>query len=300
MRTLTVKEVVKFYKEFPFMETIVDRESAQDPEHLKLKVQVSVADAESLYIIPRFCLSPHWVGNSDGKFVGRFRPIAHAFDNEGVLLNILTWDYEHPCPFLKEVITDKNTKTVVLAIKYMWWHEIEDWVSKGLDTFMGKYSHREYVVFIFKEPKQGFAKLIEDSDLSRNVPITDLLSISMAGHRKQNEATVATKALEALVNKFEKCVGANLWEQVKKCQHSGMSGVFGNTELMTFITAGRIMLSFYAGKDQITFVGDESDYTRTGLQSMNCSVDTATFLVQKVIDNWQNSKLQINDNISIS
>lgn len=299
MRTLTVKEIAKYYREFPFMETVLDRESAEDTEHFKLKVQISVADAESLYIIPRFCLPPHYIGTGDGKCVGHVYPTAYAFNSKGELVNSIEWNYDHLDNFLKEVIAGKDIKTVVLVRKYHLWDEVEDWLNKGLDTYVGTYSHQKYETFIFKEPKKGFGQLIAESDLTKNVPINDLLSISMAGYRKQNEATVATKALEALVDKFEKSIGVSLWEQVNKCKHSGMSGVFGKTELRTFATAGRIMFSFWSGTDQITFVGDESDYTRTGLQSMNCSVDMAKFIVQEVIDNWEASKLQENDKISI-
>lgn len=299
MRTLTVKEVAKYYREFPFMETVLDRESADDPKHFRLKVQVSVANAENLYIIPRFCLPPQWIGTGDRKYVGRVYPTAYAFNSKGELVNKIEWNYDHLDHFLKEVIVGEDIKTVVLVRKYHLWHNVEDWLEKGLDTYVGAYSHHEYETFIFKEPKQGFDQLIAESDLTKNVPINDLLQISMAGYRKQNEATVAIKALEALVDKFEKNIGVSLRERVNKCKHSGMSGVFGKTELRTFVTAGRIMLSFWSGKDQITFVGDESDYTRTGLQSMNCSVDMAKFIVQEVIDNWEASKLQANDNISI-
>jgi hypothetical protein len=299
MRTLTVKEIAKYYKEFPFLEEIVDRESAQDTKNFKIKVQVSVADAESMYIIPRFCLAPNWIGSKDDKYIGRIRPIAFAFNSKGELVYSLEWNYDHAYNFLKEVIAGKDVKTVVLVRKYMWWYEVKDWYKKGLETNRGTYSHREYQIFIFKEPKQGFEKLIENSNFSKNVPITDLIHVSLAGSHKDNEASAAMKELEALVDKFEKGIGASLWKQVNECGHSGMSGVFGKTELRTFATAGRIMFSFWSGKDQITFVGDESDYTRTGLQSMNCSVDMAKFIVQEVIDNWEASKLQANDKISI-
>lgn len=299
MRTLTVKEVFKFYKEFPFMETILDRESAEDTEHFRLKIQVSVADAECLYTIPRFCLPPHWIGTGDGKYVGRVRPIAYAFNSMGKLVNSIVWNYDHLDHFFKEVIKGKDIKTVVLVKNYILWHEVEDWLEKGLDTYVGAYSHQEYHTFIFKMPKQGFSKLVDGSDLTKNVPINDLLSIGMAGYHKQNEAAVAINALEELVDKFERNVGVSLWERANKCKSSGMSGIFGKTELRTFATAGRIMLSFWLGKNQITFVGDESDYTRTGLQSMNCSVDMAKFIVQEVVDNWQPSKLKPNKKISM-
>jgi hypothetical protein len=299
MRTLTGKAIEKFYKEFPFMETIIDRESAEDTEHFKIKLQVSVADAESLYTIPKFCLPPHWIGTHNGKYVGRVRPLAYAFDSGGRLLETLEWNYDHPSHFLKDVVTNESTDVVVLARKYSWWHEIEDWFEQGLDTYVGKYSHREYQIFVFKKTEQGFAKLIEESDLTKNVPINDLISISLAGHRAENEATRAIEVLEALVDEFENSIGIDLWKQVNECSRSGMSGTFGKTELRTFASAGRIMLSFWVGKNQITFVGDESDYTRTGLQSMNCSVDMAKLIVQEVIDNWPTSKLEPDNQVNM-
>lgn len=301
MRTLTVKEIVKIAKEFPFLHQIIDLESAaDDPKRLVLKVQVSVADGETLYTKPRFCLDPNWIGTDDNKYVGHLTPIAYVINQDDFAFRHLEWGYENSDSFLKELVRDgSGVKVVVLIMKYKWWHNIEDWFEKGLETYVGEYSHREYEIYIFKQPNQGMSKLIEESNLAKNVRITDLLSVSMAGHRQQNEASVAVKELTDLVDRFERTIGAELWQVVNECVESGMSGVFGKTELRTFTTAGRIMLSFWRGPEQITFVGDESDYTRTGLQSMNCTVDTAKRLVQDVIDNWQKVKLQPNENISI-
>ena len=299
MRTLTGKAITKFYKEFPFMETVLDSESAQDPEDFKLKVQVSVANPECLYIIPRFCLPPHWIGNSDEKYVGRYYPTAYAFDSNNREVNRLRWNYDHRDHFFKEVITGQDTETIVLVMKYLWSHYVKDWMEKGLSTYVGKFSHSEYEIFIYKKPTQGFVKLVEESDLTKNVPIRDLLSICLAGDRGQKEAKATMEALEALVDRFEKGIGVSLWKRINRSRSRGMSGVFGKTELKTFTTAGRIMLSNWSGIEQITFVGDESDYTRTGLQSINCSVNKARFIIEQVITNWDPSKLLADDQVGI-
>jgi len=298
MRTLKAKEIAKYYREFPFLEAILDQESARMVKQFRLSVLVSVADAESLFIIPRFCLPPHWIGSQDGKYVGRVQPIVYAFDDANKVVKSMAWGYNRKDSFLKEVITGASVKTVALVRKYTWFLEVKDWLARGLDTYVGAFSHHEYQTIIFKKPQQGFSKLIQESDLTKNVPINDLLAIGMAGYRQENEATRAMKELESLVDKFERSIAPRVWAKVNKCKRAGMSGVFGKTELRTFATAGRIMFSFWSGKDQITFVGDESDYTRTGLQSMNCTVDMAKFIVQQVIDNWEASKLQAKDKIS--
>lgn len=281
------------------METIIDRESVEDTYYSPMQMKVQVADAECLYTIPRFYLPPHWIGTHDGKYIGRVRPLAYAFDSDGRLLETLEWNYDQPNHFLKDVVTNESTDVIVLAKKYTWWYEIEDWFEQGLNTYVGKYSHREHQIFIFKKPEQGFAELIEKSDLTKNVPINDLIGISLTSHRAENEATRTIEVLKTLVDEFEHSIGVELWKQVNECSRSSMSGTFSKTELQTFASAGQIMLSFWVGKNQITFVGDESDYTRTRLQSMNCSVDMAKFIVREVIDNWLTSKLEPDNKVSM-
>ena len=70
-----------------------------------------------------------------------------------------------------------------------------------------------------------------------------------------------------------------------------MSADYGTTKMLVYAIAGRIMITFQRSDDQFTVVGDESDYTRTGLQSMSCTVDIAKSMVQDVIDHWKNIKL---------
>src|SRR3989344_2478500 len=207
MRTLKAREIDKYYREFPFLEAILDPKLAKTTKQFRLSVQVSVADAESLFIIPRFCLPPHWIGSQDGKYVGRVQPIAYAFDGANKVVKSIVWGYDQKDSFLKEVIAGESVKMVALIRKYTWFLEVRDWLARGLDTYVGAFSHHEYQTIIYKEPQQGFTKLIKDSDLTKNVPINDLLAISMAGYRQENEATVVTKVLEALVDMFEKSIG---------------------------------------------------------------------------------------------
>lgn len=302
MRTLSVRQMLKFYKEFPFLETVLDQEVALDTKHMKLKVHVQVMDAASLYKIPRYCLSPNYINyirTIDGKlFVGQNRPMAYAFNNQGIMLKSFEWNYNQKDRFLKEVIT-RETKTVVLVNRYTWWRMIEDWLKKGFHTCVGDYSHHEYEIIIFKEPKEGFANLMETSCLYSNVPINDLLPIGMAAYHGQTEASMAEMALQTLVMDFKTKIGADVWKRINEVQERRMFGVFGQTELRTFICAERIMLSFRLDKDQITFVGDKKNHRNVGLQSLNGSVDMAKRMINQVIENWNPETLVVNENISM-
>ncbi len=303
VRTLTGKSIVKLVKQFPFLGSVVDLESViTQPEHFILKAHVSVANSECLYQIPNFCLEPHWIGSLDDKYIGHKEPSAFAIGADNQIVNSTVWNYDQKGHFLKRVIDYRDdVKCVVLVVKYIWWHNISDWLDKKLDIPVGEFSHHEYLVFIYKSPEQGFLKLLLDSQLYSNVRINDLLSIGMAAIDEWLEPAQTIRELEALVDKFEKSVGQKLWRIVNECKTHGMSSTFGKTDLLVYAIAGRIMLTFRSRTDDdFTVVGDESDYTRTGLQSMHCTVDSAKRMVNEVIDNWELGLFKPDDNVMMA
>jgi hypothetical protein len=97
-----------------------------------------------------------------------------------------------------------------------------------------------------------------------------------------------------------------LGEIINECTSSGMSGKFGNTELRTFITAGRIMFTFariiekdkesyykkdgelYCNEWSVSFVGESDDplCLSAGIQSVYCDFRTALDMIEYVIINW--------------
>jgi len=99
-----------------------------------------------------------------------------------------------------------------------------------------------------------------------------------------------------------------MYEMTNRCRVSGMSGKFSETELRTFVTGGRVMLTFarrkegrtgvYLGgelveelpyqEDDVSFVGDDSDPLGlgTGLQSLHADLRTAQDMIEDVINNW--------------
>jgi hypothetical protein len=126
--------------------------------------------------------------------------------------------------------------------------------------------------------------------------------------------------LQQTFDKFLRLVyRRGLGEMADKCDKRGMSGKFAETELRTFIIAGRIMFTFARRQnskpaqtspyeeDSVSFVGEDGDLLclGTGLQSVATDFRTALDMIEDVIKHWPpNTKEQkkiykANDNISI-
>ncbi len=87
-------------------------------------------------------------------------------------------------------------------------------------------------------------------------------------------------------------------EQIDASKSSGMSGTFGKVELRTFITAGRIMMTFafrpgvlQATEESITFIGEEDEKPgkRFGIQSVHTNLVNAIQMIDAVIHHWPKS-----------
>lgn len=103
-----------------------------------------------------------------------------------------------------------------------------------------------------------------------------------------------------------------MYKMVAKNSSGGMSGKFGETDLRTFRSGGRIMFTFarrhkgktgiyFGGKlvetlpyeeDSVSFVADDSDPLAlgTGLQSLETTFRTALDMIEDVISNWPDSQ----------
>ena len=291
MSTLNSEQIKKLKREFPFLETLVPlAQSIEKSDQCKVNVKVQVADGEMLYTKPHFCLPPHYIGTVDNKYVGHRYPHVYVIGRDDRVTRRASWNYDHMDFFIKQVVGDgRDVKAVVLVICYEMYHNIEDWLERKLDTYVGPFSHYNYRVTIYKAPKMGFVKLVENARLTSNVRITDLTSIALSS-LKNLEAQATISVLNGLIAAFNKNVAPSLWKTVNKCRTHGMSAVYGTEKMLVYATAGRVMITFQRGDDQFTVVGDESDYKRTGLQSMNCTADTARSMVQDVIDHWKNVK----------
>ncbi len=113
--------------------------------------------------------------------------------------------------------------------------------------------------------------------------------------------------LQQTFDKFLRLVyRRGLGEMIDKCAKAGMSGKFGETELRTFVTAGRIMFTFarridkskdgyykkegelYCNEWSVSFVGEDGDplCLSAGIQSVHADFRTALDMIEDVIEHW--------------
>lgn len=120
--------------------------------------------------------------------------------------------------------------------------------------------------------------------------------------------------LQQTFDKFIRLVyRRGMGDAVEKCTKRGMSGKFGETELRTFVMAGRIMFTFakridkskdsyyeesdklICNEDSVSFVAEDGDplCLSAGMQSIHADFRTALDLIEEVIKNWsQDAKEQ--------
>lgn len=147
-------------------------------------------------------------------------------------------------------------------------------------------------------------------------------------HKIDTYCNAQKYVLQQTFDKFLRLVyRKGLGEMADKCDKRGMSGKFGETELRTFIMAGRIMFTFarrkkgktgvYVGgkliktlpyqEDSVSFVGADGDplCLSAGLNSVETDFRTALDMIEDVIKHWssepkeQKKLYKANANVSI-
>lgn len=96
-------------------------------------------------------------------------------------------------------------------------------------------------------------------------------------------------AMRSSISKFvDNVYFKGLMSKINTSRSRGMEGVFGNTTLMSYVLAGRIMFTFTQGDKSFSIVGIEDEMRNTfGLTSaFKCELEEAIDMVKDVISNW--------------
>lgn len=282
MHTINQKEAGKYLREFPFLKEMIPIvKLSQGMRIAEIRIKVSVADAESLYIAPDFILPPHWWSGPDPSMVCRVMPHIYAVTPSGV--RVKSWDYDHQNFFSKEILGDGVDVSAMVTVVVFAWYHYHGWkVDNSNDAF----SHYEYAVHVYKPPKIGFARLLEETDLMKNVRLSDigkLTSLELAGNA---EAIKVQKALDNLRNLIRDSIGVELWEKTRNFKHGGMSGVFGRTTLMSFTSGGRTSITLKRDNSEISFIADEEHVREMGVESVGSTFSMARTMVLDVVTHW--------------
>jgi hypothetical protein len=137
--------------------------------------------------------------------------------------------------------------------------------------------------------------------------LRDVTGVGWIEHKIDAYCNAQKYVLQQTFDKFLRSVyRQGLAEIVDKCNKSGMSGKFGETELRTFVTAGRIMFTFarridreksgyyeeegklFCNEWNVSFVGEDGDplCLSAGIQSVYADFRTALDMIEDVIKQW--------------
>lgn len=127
------------------------------------------------------------------------------------------------------------------------------------------------------------------------------------GNNVERYCNAQTYVLKQTFDKFTRLVyRRDMYNLINACKLQGMSGKFGNVELRTHVSAGRIMFTFAKRIDpskkshykwgktllcnewSVTFIGEDNDplLLGAGIQSIDCDFRTSLDLIEEVIKNW--------------
>jgi len=120
---------------------------------------------------------------------------------------------------------------------------------------------------------------------------------SRIGSEVETYCGAQSMALQGLFDKFIRQVyRKGLFQIISNDRSRGMKGVFGPTELRTYILAGRTMFTFARPKKRgvevsVSFVaGDDDDLAlEAGVQSVEANLPTAFYMIEDVISRWPES-----------
>ena len=122
----------------------------------------------------------------------------------------------------------------------------------------------------------------------------DILGKDWVVHQIDSYVNAQKYVLQQTFDKFLRRVyRRGLYDLIAACQKSGMSGKFGQTELRTFTTAGRLMFTFArrvdgANEPSVSFLAEDGDplALSAGLQSVMADFRTCLDMVEEVIVHW--------------
>ncbi len=266
---------------------------------LEVRVVVQRADTSLMYRRPNNAEgcrpdgSCSWICTSDGH-----KATLHEYgqcirEDETVIL----FDDEGKTRTDKSFVLGKHRVILRNNFKYILWVKVYDWYEQGDgdNGEAGPFVKTELIYEIHLPPKSmSFLELARMANLAKNVELTtrDLMN----GIMRQDPAYLrASERLQEIAHSFQTRVyERGLRKLIDASDSSGMCGTIGSVHVMSWVMAGRIMITMEAPnptdlklKDSFTILGAEGeDDARFGCQSITATVDRAEAMVDMIAKAW--------------
>ena len=241
-----------------------------------------------------------------GTCVEYYRPV----NRSGELGNVRDWRslkdhyvrdlFQRPCYDWNLLAVTEGKDPFETIDKIVWVTEEKWYPEKNSDMINDRTRpiHMNLWITIYKEPKKGWHELYRTADPQINV---DLHSWQlMAGPNFQDSfRDVIYDRLNRLAQEFQQKV----WNDgfgtiVDSSSARGMSGMYGDVRVLTYIIAGRLRLQFERRGAMLNFAGlDEVGDPRLSFGSIDSKLPQAEKMVRDVIKFWENADEETRQNV---
>lgn len=300
MKMQSVRRLKKLQKQFPViaMQEEMHGRFPQD-KPVTLRIFVERADPELLYRKAdnvdgerSYCCKENGHrGSRKEKACGvTIRP-----DGKHEIVFRKIWDESNSRKHVRDCFGSEKIDYILWITTYTWYKPATE-KQERLGIRLGEHIETERIYTVYLAPKDGdFTKLRETTDLCKNVRLsTRMLMSGIIEHNTEFEQ--ANAMLTTLASTFETLVYLRgLKELVRKSKQRGMCGTFDGVNVMSWVMAGRIMVTLEAPnlvnpkiKDTFTVIGcDSSEYPANfGYQSVCATMKRAAEMMDKVVIAW--------------
>ncbi len=183
-----------------------------------------------------------------------------------------------------------NIKAIVIKTTYSWYKD-----SEYTDN-LGEIQHEDTYITIYMVPKVGLEKIIEESDVAKNVTLHSYAVMNAISQQDSTYNSV-THELNNLTNQFVFGIYVKgLQTTIDTCKQRAMSGKFNDIALRSFVSAGIVMMTICGPKAQITFICvDGKDDPLMGVQSYEGKLPDIVELVESLIQSWKELEAPFSD-----
>ncbi len=287
-------------KQFPVIAEIHE-EVVQGHQNPEVSIRVQKADPSLLYWKPDNVYGlRHFVCREGGQS-GTREEWAYVMNDGGGVWTWANWGTKDN-RFIKDVIHGHHPAHIgyiLIVSRYNWYAPATE-PEKAKHRSHGKHCARQIEYVVHLPPTEGFEHLFRTADVRKNVELTERL-LSNGIMAEIPEFQEANDILYEMAKDFESAVYLKgLREIIHKSDKRGMSGTFNGVQLMSWVMAGRLMMTFEAPnptnpkiRDTVTLIGDDPPgEARFGLRSIYATCDRARDLIYGVIRVWENMPVQ--------
>ncbi|XOU94484.1 MAG: hypothetical protein ACNFW9_00275 [Candidatus Kerfeldbacteria bacterium] len=178
------------------------------------------------------------------------------------------------------------------------WVQVQNWFKSPTNNmieegkYIGEFIDNKIEIVIYQKPKQGWKKLLNQTDLFSNV-VFDVFDLAIQAWQNNEPRMVKLKdMIETLTNRFAQQVytaGAKqiMIDHEKKRICSGLKAQFHDITLLVWTALGQYTIALIGSNGHfITFSGHDN-YTNFEFRNIYGSFEELSHLVEMMISEWR-------------